>query len=174
MDQLSLGDVAKEADIPKGSAYYFYDNIEDIYHSLVDEFSASFVDIISQRMAREPASWMDIIDVAFMEAVEYYRSNPAACQLIIGPKTSPEIKRQDRENDLSLGWALKTQIEQFFILPENDDYEGIFHRTIEIADLMFCLSMSEHNQITEKMAQEAIKASQAYLKIYLSEELPRR
>ena len=35
MDEISLGDVAKLAKVPKGSAYHFYSNIVDVYASLV-------------------------------------------------------------------------------------------------------------------------------------------
>jgi len=35
MDEISLGDVAKHAKVPKGSAYHFYSNIVDVYASLV-------------------------------------------------------------------------------------------------------------------------------------------
>ncbi len=36
LDQISLGEAAAAAKIPKGSAYHFYDDIKHLYASLLD------------------------------------------------------------------------------------------------------------------------------------------
>jgi hypothetical protein len=50
----------------------------------------------------------------------------------------------------------------------------MFFRAVEIADLMFSLSMLEHGSITPQMTEEAILAVTAYLGTHLPAALPRR
>ena len=51
---------------------------------------------------------------------------------------------------------------------------AIFFRAVEIADLMFSLSMLEHGAITPAMTEEAIRAVIGYLRTHLPATLPRR
>jgi hypothetical protein len=49
----------------------------------------------------------------------------------------------------------------------------MFFRAVEIADLMFSLSMLEHGSITPQMTEEAILAVTAYLGTHIPAVLPR-
>jgi hypothetical protein len=94
--------------------------------------------------------------------------------LQIGPKTPPELKLRDRRSDLALASIYQQHINTFFELPELPDASQVFFRAVEIADLMFGLSVLETGKITEAMGAEAERATVAYLATYLPATLRRR
>jgi AcrR family transcriptional regulator len=174
MDDISLGDVAAEAGVPKGSAYHFYSDIKDLYGSLLSDIEGELLVILKKPIQRRPRDWFDVIDTLTERGVIYFTKNPASAQLQIGPKTPPDLKLRDRQNDVALGNIYADHIDRFFVLPEIPDRPTIFFRGIEIADLMFGLSMLEHGHITPEMAREAVRAMYAYLRCYIPENLERR
>ena len=115
-----------------------------------------------------------MVEILTKRGIDYYAKNPASMKLQVGPKTPPDLKLHDRTNDVALGKIYEQQIEAFFELPEFADRSTIFFRAIEIADLMFALSVLEHGQITFDMEQEANRAMCAYLGCYIPKDLPRR
>jgi hypothetical protein len=95
-------------------------------------------------------------------------------QLQIGPKVPTELKLRDRQNDAAIGGIYERHIAAHFQLPQFEDRAQVFFRAVEIADLMFMLSVLERGYITTEMGQEASKAMCAYLACYLPPELPPR
>lgn len=174
MTQISLADVAGEARIPKGSAYYFYKDISDLYLHLVGELGAEMVADVSRPVPGTPEGWQDVIRSLIRRGVRFYARHPAARQLATNPRTTPDLKLRDRQNDISLGQIFRSHIEAHFRLPEHPGLDAAFFRAVEIADLMFCLSVLESGTVTEAMQREAGRASIAYLESYLPERLERR
>jgi len=174
LDEISLGDVAARAGVPKGSAYHFYDDISDLYAALLtlteeDVLRTQAVPII------EPVSeWPDVIRVLLRRGVSFYNSNRPHRQLQIGPKTPPELKLRDRRNDFALGGIYQQQLQTFFELPELPNGPQVFFRAVEIADLMFGLSVLDNGMITEEMGAEAERAVIAYLGTYVPGRLARK
>ncbi|HEY8351733.1 MAG TPA: TetR family transcriptional regulator [Sphingomonadales bacterium] len=174
LDSISLGDVAEHAGIPKGSAYYFYKDIHEIYMELVELIGLELQDLLAKSLDGPYETWMDVVADCVELGRTVYATDPAARQLLVGPKTPPEIKRADRRNDLELGNAFERQMGRFFELPDLPGRSEIFFRTIEIMDLMFCLSVMDHGEITAAMAEEAKRAATAYLSLYLPPYLPKK
>jgi AcrR family transcriptional regulator len=174
LDELTLGDVASHAKVPKGSAYFFYADIEDLYAKLQAVQHDELIEVLRQPIRQRVRRWQDIVTVLNARGMEYYAQNPAARQLQIGPKTSPTLKLRDRQSDIALGKLFEQHLDKFFILPALPDRSRIFFRAVEIADLMFSLSVLESATITDAMCAEADRAAIAYLESYLSPSLPRR
>ena len=76
--------------------------------------------------------------------------------------------------DVVIGRIFEDQVAGFFALPAVPNRSEVFFRSVEIADLMFCLSMLRHGLITEEMTQEAKRGSVAYLGSYFPAKLPRK
>lgn len=174
MDAISLGDVALQAKVPKGSAYHFYLNIVDVYASLVALYDKELQAMMTAPIRGPVGSWSEVIEILLDRAAEFYLRKPAARQLLIGPKTLPELKMRDRQNDVVIGRIFENQVAGFFVLPPVPNRSDVFFRSIEIADLMFCLSMLGHGMITEEMTLEAKRGAVAYLGSYLRAKLPRK
>lgn len=167
LDQLALGVVAEHAGVPRGSAYYFFEDI----HALYVELGRSFADQMRARQLvriEVPiADWRDVVGTSVERGAAFFNANKAARQLLLGPKAPADIKRSDREADYDIARGLIAQVARFFVMPVLPDPLGIFYRAIEIGDLMFCLAVLDHGEITPPMIEEAKKACCAYLSLYL-------
>jgi AcrR family transcriptional regulator len=174
MDEISLGDVAQHAGVAKGSAYHFYANIKDVYASLVVQLEEELHEKMKAPIRKPVRSWTDVMEILIERGARFYLKNPSARQLLVGPKTLPELKMRDRQSDVVLGRMFEDHVATFFELPSIPGRSEIFFRSVEIADLMFCLSMLGHGGITEEMNREAKRAAVAYLASYMPRILPRK
>lgn len=174
LDEISLADVARAARIPKGSAYHYYDDILDLYVQLIAVFGAEMLEDVRRPLRGSPGSWMQIVALLVRRGADYFNEHRAARQLLISPKTPPELKLRDRQSDKRIARLFETQIAERFVLPRSPGRTATFFRAVEIADLMFSLSMLEHGSITPQMTREAIRGVTGYLKAHLPPSLPRR
>ena len=174
LDDITLGEVAAHARVPKGSAYFFYADIEDLYASLLTVIQQELIDTLKRPIRARIRRWQDIVATLNSRGLEFYQRNPAARQLQIGPKTSPDLKLRDRQSDVAIGMLYEQHIAAFFELPTIPDRARVFFRAVEIADLMFCLSVLESGSITPAMCAEADRAAIAYLESYIPATLPKK
>ncbi|MEV6108055.1 hypothetical protein AB0M28_25610 [Streptomyces sp. NPDC051940] len=173
LDGISLQDLARAADIPTGSAYYFYANATEAFAALTEQIGADLAEVLAAPIpAAQLTAWEDVITVCAGRAVDFYAARPDARQLLIGSKAPPEFKRSDRENDLLLGSILRDHITAVFELPAMPRDGDLYFHAVEIIDLFYSLSMLRHGRITDDMAAEAVRAAVAYLRTYLPAELP--
>ena len=173
LDALSLGDVAKHADVPVSSSYHFYADIRELYAALLATIEAELLEEYRKPIRKVVRSWPDVIGILVEKGVEWYAADPAARQLMVGPKTPPDLKLRDRGNDVALGKLFESHVAAHFRLPRNTEWSRIFFRAVEIIDLMFCLSMVECGDINKEYAQEAVRAAVGYLGAHLPASLPK-
>jgi len=172
--EFGLAEVAAEAGLPKSSVYHFFPHIDDLLASLASEVAGELLADLRQPFCEPFAEWGDVVRAHIRRGRDYYSRSPAALQLQLGPHTPADIKNRDRINDVAISRALRTLIEDHFELPELPDLFGAFFRTVEIADLMFMLSVREHGDLTDFYVEEAARASIAYLELYLPKRLKTR
>jgi AcrR family transcriptional regulator len=171
---ISLRDVAKAAKIPASSAYHFYQDILDLYVQLVGQIDKEMLAEMQKPVTPPLPDWQAVVEQNVRRAAAFFSANAAARKLIIGPDTPPAVKLTDRSNDVTIGKLLERQIDEHFVLPVRKTRSAIFFRAVEIADLLFTLSMLEHARITPGMAREAVLASTGYLRMHFPDALPRR
>ncbi|MBS0420192.1 MAG: TetR family transcriptional regulator [Proteobacteria bacterium] len=174
LDDISLGDVAVRAGVPKGSAYHFYDDIGDLYANLLVSLQTELLEDQRRPIRARVRGWQDVVAILTRRGMDYYNRNPAARQLQIGPKTPPELKRRDRHSDAAIGRLIAQHLEVWFELPAIPNLSAVFFRAVEIADLMFSLSVLDNATVTVEMCAEAERAMTAYLQTYLTATLPSR
>jgi AcrR family transcriptional regulator len=166
IDEIAMADVAAYAGIPKSSAYHFYDDLTPLYSELAavldGELQASFAEPIG-----DVRDWEQVIGIIMDRAADFFLANRAAQQLMFGPKTPPEIKRSSRNADIETSGIVERHLDEIFILPQVPDRSRMFFRAIEVADLMFGLSLFEYGELRREMVDEAKKISCAYLALYL-------
>lgn len=159
---------------PPWSAYFFYADIEDLYASLQSLIQQELIEALQRPIRSRIRAWRDVISAVNARGMDFYQHNPAAQQLQIGPKTSPELKLRDRQSDVAIGKLYEQHVATFFELPALPERSRVFFRAVEIADLMFCLSVLENGSITPAMCAEADRAAIGYLSSYLPASLPRK
>lgn len=175
LEELSLADVARAAEIPIGSVYHFFPSINNLLSEIASQFAVEILEVIIQPFAKDQcSSWQKIISCCVDRAVEMYRENKPYQQLLIGGKAPAEIKLSDRQNDAVIGQYIIRCIDQHFVLCDFPNREAVFFHTVEIIDLMLMLSVTKHNQLTDFMVEEAKRAAIAYLSCYLPRYLPAR
>ncbi|HEV2442031.1 MAG TPA: TetR/AcrR family transcriptional regulator [Steroidobacteraceae bacterium] len=174
LDQVSLADVAARAGVPKSSAYHFYADIQHLYAALLARVQGELIRVLSQPLRGRFQTWPDVVTALTKRGAAFYMANSAARQLQIGPKTPPALKLHDRRSDIAIARLHEEHIASVFELPPIANRPQLFYRAVEIADLMFCLSMLEHGSLTKDMCREAGRAASAYLAIYLPAALPYR
>jgi AcrR family transcriptional regulator len=171
---LSLGEVARRAKVAKGSAYFFYEDVSALCASLAGVIDKELQEVLRKPVPGTVNSWQDIFRLMFERGVAYLESDPAACRLTIGVDTTPALKLLDRTNDIARARIFDEQISKVFELPPMPDRPKLFFRAVELADVMLCISMAEHDRISREYVEEATRAAIAYLQTYLPPKLPRR
>jgi len=175
LDEISLADVARAARIPKGSAYHYYADILDLYVQLIAQLGEEMLEDVRRPLrGAPPGSWIDIVAALVRRGACYFDRDPAARRLLISSKTPPELKLRDRQSDKRIAKLFEEQIDGRFVLPKRPGRTAIFFRAVEIADLMFSLSMLEHGAITAAMTEEAIAAVVGYLRTHFAASMRRR
>jgi AcrR family transcriptional regulator len=173
LGELSLGEVARRAKVGKGSAYFFYDDVNALCASLKQLIDNELQEVLRAPLTQSVSSWQEVIRLLMHRGIAFLESDLAACQLSIGVDASPALKLMDRANDAALGRIFDEQISQQFVLPIIPDRPKLFYRALELADVMLSLSMIEHGKITPEYVEEGCRAALAYLRIYIPEKLHR-
>jgi AcrR family transcriptional regulator len=166
VDEINLADAASRAGIPKSSAYHFYPDIHGLFAEAALSAARELRDAVSCPVPSQ-SSWQKIFTLMLGRGVDFLRSDPSALRLLLGPKTSMDIKRSDRLQDLETARLVIAAIEAQYVLPLLPDREGLFFRAIEIFDLFLSLSVMDKLDITEDAVTEAHRASLAYLHLYV-------
>lgn len=172
--ELTLGEVAARAGVPKGSAYHFFADIDDLYGHLMAQMAAEVMAQVGRPMPRGVDTWQAVNLEICRRAAAYYNRTHAALQLQVGPSVPAQLKLRDRQNDAAIGGAIEAQMDRLFVLPALRQRTQVFFRAVELGDVMFCLSVLEHGRITPEMVREAARAMNGYLGTYLPADLPRR
>jgi AcrR family transcriptional regulator len=171
---LSLGDIAKRAKVGRGSAYFFYEDVNSLCAALIGVVDGELQAVLREPLGKAPGSWQEIVNLLIDRGCEFLDKDFAACQLLVGRDAPPALKLIDRANDVVLGRIIDEQIASRFELPPMPDRPKLFFRALELVDVMLCLSMIEHGRLTKEYIQEASRAAIAYLGTYLPPKLPTR
>src|ERR1700690_1772888 len=127
LDQINLADVARAARIPKGSAYHYYGDIMDLYVQLIPVGGEEMLEDVRRRLrGRPPAAWTDVVAALVHRGARYFDRHRDARQLLISPKTPPQLKLRDRQSDRRIAGLFEAQIESRFVLPARPDRTAIF------------------------------------------------
>lgn len=165
MDEITLPMVSERADIPASSTYHFFPDIRELYKELARSIAEEMALIAPKEKAYR--NWQDCV-ATFMDAsAAHFNSDAAARQLLLGPKTAPDIKRAACHDDMRFGRVLSELLGSIYHLPQMNDAVRTCFYAIQIADTFFSLSVLEHGKITERMLGEAVVGSTSYLANYL-------
>lgn len=174
LDSITLADVAIAAGASKGSAYHSYANIAELYMDVVSTIGQELHSAVAAPITDEVEDWRDVFLLCLRRGTQLLSADPAGRQLIHGPKSPPAIKRSDRANDHQVAEVILAHITKLFdFTPDAITVERIYY-AIELADVLYCLSVQQHDEIIPSMAEEGERAALAYLALYLPEQISRR
>jgi AcrR family transcriptional regulator len=173
IDRIAMIDVAAHAGIPKSSAYHFYVDIIELYSEMAALLDKELQSLIAKPMG-DVQNWEQVIEIVIDRAATFFESSRAAQQLMFGPHTPPKIKRSSRSADIETSGIIEQHLDKIFVLPDVPNRSRLFFRSVEVADLMFGLSLFEYGELRREMIEEAKKISCAYLALYIPRILHRR
>jgi AcrR family transcriptional regulator len=165
MDEISLPMVSERAGIPASSTYHFFPDIrvlyKDLARSIADEMTQLTLPVTTYQR------WQDCVATFMKASATYFNSDAAARQLLLGPKTVPDIKRAACHDDRRFGAVLFDLLESVYHLPQMQHPVLTCFYAIQIADTFFSLSVLDHGEINDKMLDEAVVGATSYLANYL-------
>lgn len=172
IDDITLPMVSEAANIPSSSTYHFFPDLRELYKELARTISDEMVR--AEPAVAAEATWQSIIGTFLTASADYFNADAAARQLILGPRTTPDIRQAGCHDDYRFGVQLHAALSARFHLPELAEPTAIFFRAIVIADAFFALSVLEDGIITRHMIEEASRAATSYLGNYLPPVLQRK
>jgi AcrR family transcriptional regulator len=175
LNEISLEDVARRAQIPTASAYHFYKDKHALLIALAAAYGEEFARLLRRPLpAAKINCWEDVLNLQITRAVRFYAANPAARKLLIDGKVPADIKLADRVHDREIGAILEATVAAHFELAQTAEQTAVFYHGVEIVDLMLQLSMIHSRRITAEMVRHARIASIAYVREFLPATLPRK
>lgn len=173
--EISLYDIAAIADVPAASVYHFFPSTAAAFVALAQRYLTNFRDIVAEPVEHASlAGWQDIFHTKGMQAVRFYNEHPIVCKLFLGSEYSWQIRLADIESNRDFGQIIADLYQKHF---EITSARGLIEEVeigIGISDSILSLSYQRHGFITDFYAQEAQRAYDAYIGLYLAPFLPRR
>lgn len=119
LDELSLPIIAREAGIAPSSTYHFFRDLYELYGELAVVIVSEMIGLIPSDL--KPGDWEDVVEAYLHYAADTFNKDPAALQLILGTRTTPQIKRAACQDNAPFGEELSLEIDRHFVLPEIED-----------------------------------------------------
>ncbi|SDS50061.1 DNA-binding transcriptional regulator, AcrR family [Halopseudomonas sabulinigri] len=164
---LSIYAIAEQAGIPPSSVYHFFPQTGDVLAALAQQVFAELDAVLQQPIAPAPASWMALVAQLEQRFQEYYQSDAAARELLLGAHELSAVRQADRLHDRQLGQRFRACLERFFQLPGLPSEVDIFTLAMQAADKLLAVDYQQHGQLTPAICQEATRMMTAYLGLYL-------
>lgn len=173
--EVSLQEVAAQAGVPLASIYHYFPSNRALLLELANRYMGSFLDLAAQPMNHSALqNWTDICRFHADRSLKFYRDHPVAMRLLLGPESSWPIRRADLAVNSRLGEIHNKTHARHFLIPENSRLSEAFCNAIAISDAIWAVSYARHGQITQELAEEAMRARLAYLRLYIAELTEKR
>lgn len=169
---VTLAMVADRAGVPLPSVYHFFPNRNAIFVELARRYHQELAELSRMEITPPPSRWQDLVLIRQTRGRDYLNANPAALRLFMGAGVSVEVRTLDLRGNTA---ASKTRAQEFrarFECAGLTDLEHWLAVTFGLMDGIWAISYAEHGHITDRYLMEAWRASVAYLRTYLPEDLP--
>ncbi|MCP4822217.1 MAG: TetR/AcrR family transcriptional regulator [Shimia sp.] len=176
IDEISLADIANEADIPVASAYSFYNNVSDLFSNLLIKHTSLMFDAAVETVdPNEVNTWEAIVEQVIDGIAAYLRGSRTVQQLRLSHKVLPEIRyADDRPRGIDFAVRLRELIDEAYVLPQIAGGDRPIVIMLDIAEAVLVSEYLRSGGLPKGIGQEAKRAALAYLKLYVPEYLPRR
>ncbi|MCG3884409.1 TetR/AcrR family transcriptional regulator [Photobacterium leiognathi] len=168
VNSISIYDISREAGIASSTIYHHYPKVESIFEHLMTHVFKDFDNVLYG--AINPANvhhWSDINKMIEGAFVDFYRKNKMVQNMLLCPHTFSSIRSRDLENDIRIGQLVDGIYRQYFDIPKQPEHINIFTVSLQLADRVYSLDYRKLGYISEDMAREAIRVTEAYLSLYI-------
>jgi AcrR family transcriptional regulator len=172
---VSLQEVAQEAGLPVASVYHYFATPQALLIALAQRYLLALEELAAQKLVHEGLKhWADIARFHALQAIDFYNAHPVAMRLLFGPESGGAIRAADQESALRVGRIYCRKLAQHFAVEAGPALEQAFAIAVTISDAVWSLSFARHGCIEAGMAEEAMRARLAYLRLYVGELVAKR
>lgn len=165
-EALTIQNLAREAAVPMASVYHFLPNPTAVSVALAERYLEGLEAAICASIGDAAVlDWPQLVRVLNRRAVGFYREHPYAQSLILGSDHSWAIRQADLANNRRMADAIAGFLADKFPEIDAEALLEIVVTGITIGDALFTLSIGEHGEITDRMADEAWLAVCSYLSV---------
>jgi AcrR family transcriptional regulator len=176
LEDVGLGQIAEHARVPPASVYHFFPTKEAAFMALVQRYVFEIRAMQKHRPVPPSAlrSWQDFLAQELRDAIDFFRSTPQAKKLFLGRFGGMETWRAEIAQNATAAHLLFRRLNAAFHLPLIRDAETKFLTFIEVVDAVLGISYVRDGDITDDAVAEAHRASVAYCKLFLPEQMELR
>lgn len=171
---VTLAMVAQRAQVPLPSVYHFFPNRNAIFVELARRFHEELAVVARTTITPYPTRWQDLLLVRQTRGRDYLNANPAALRLFMGAGVSVEVRTLDLRGNTASSKLRAREFRERFECAGLTGLEYWLSVTFGLMDGIWAISYAEHGRITDQYLMEGWRASVAYLRTYLPEDLPIR
>ena len=172
---VSLQEVAQEASLPVASVYHYFATPQALLIALAQRYLAALEALAAQPLAHDAlAHWADISRFHASQAIAFYNAHPVAMRLLFGSESGGAIRAADQESTLRVARIYCRKLARHFAVEPGPALERAFAIAVTLTDAVWALSFARHGRIEPEMAEEAMRARLAYLRLYVGELAEKR
>jgi AcrR family transcriptional regulator len=173
-EQLSIHAVAEAAGISPPSVYHFFPDLTRLYVALAERYMEQFIAIGATMPPDHVRTWQEFDTLQFEVARSFYRANPAAAKVMLGPALSLDVRIRDLQGLPLIAQRAAEVAATLFEGPQIPDLADRIVEMIVLSDAIWALSIYRYGDITNEMAARATSVRRAYASTFLPSEMAPR
>ena len=159
INDLSIANLTKVADLKRTSTYKFFPHPDDIKIALIERYINELKEKLENFNANSSEHHQTLKEI-INEIYLYFKENISAQKIILANTVNPPV---DSAKLQALSNLLVNKIETANKLPNMFNKEGVFLVITQIIISVLSLNLKENNELNEIGTNEALRASYAYL-----------
>lgn len=168
---ISFKAIARQADVPEGSAYHFFANKYDVFSALAADIGEEFVQELARPIPKgRIANWQEFIALIIDRSANLYRSDPVARKVLLGTTMPNEVRKVDQENIEDYISSVEARFYELFDAPSIVRLSDRLMYALTMIDAIFELDLSENDNLTLNMVEEAKVMMTSYLANFIPED----
>lgn len=166
--EISFKEIAKQAEVPEGSAYHFFANKYDVFSALAIELGEVFASEVAKPLDEESVgTWQDFVASLIDRSSRIYRSDLVARKVLLGATMPHEVKNADKESVEAYIATMEARFHEMFVLPNIERFSQRLIYALTMVDAIFALDHNAKGNLSDEIVEEAKLAMIGYLSNFI-------
>lgn len=175
IEDLSLYDIARQAQIAPASVHYLFSTVAAIHIELSRLYNRRMTDhmLARQRVlaaTRQP-SWQSWFRLLMREAVDLLNQHRPMAEVMLGPTMHRLSYQAAMEMNAVFARATLEMLSQAYVLPDIPHHENHHMMSIVISEALWRSAYMQNGHIDDETFEESLRATVAYMRCFLPETL---
>lgn len=173
-EDVSLAQIAAQAEIPLASLYHFFPNRNAAFVALARRFNEQLYRLAIEPIEPLPTSWQQVVALRQTNSAAFLNARPAALRLFLGAGVSVDVRATDWAGNEAVALSRARLLEAYFHLPHVRDLQTRIAVAIALQDGIWALSYGRLGFIAPEFVEASTEAAISYLRNYLPEHIEPR